>query len=520
MSPSATTQNDNSPVNLDIDVLIVGAGFGGVYSLIQLRKLGLNAKIFEAGKDFGGIWYWNCYPGARVDSDLPIYQLSSPEIYKDWNFKEKFPDWKELRNYFHYVDEKAGLRKDVYFESFVEEAVWDENENKWIVKTKDGKTAKATFLFLNTGIGSSYYVPDIKGLDSFKGTVHHTARWPQEGVDFKGKKVGVVGTGATGVQVIQEVAPDAEHLTVFQRTPNLALPMVQSKVSPHLQKQNQDLYPTLFKKCRETFGGFTYDLIYDKKTLEATPEERRHHYEATWTEGGFRFWIANYADMFSDKAANDEAYAFWREKVSARIKDPVVREKLAPTVAPHPFGVKRPSLEQRYYEVFNQPNVTLVDVNESPIEEVTSKGVKTKDGKEYELDILVLATGFDMVTGGITAINIVGKDGVPIAAKWSNEGVHTYLGMTVANYPNLFISYGPQGPTAFCNGPSCLEMQGEWIINCIKHMQDKGYTRVEADREAEKAWRDLVLDIHNKTLFPLAKSWYTGANIPGKRIEP
>ncbi|KAK7461691.1 hypothetical protein VKT23_008118 [Stygiomarasmius scandens] len=521
MSPTATSQNDNTPVNLDIDALIVGAGFGGVYNLIQLRKLGLNAKIFEAGSDFGGIWYWNCYPGARVDSDLPIYQLTMPEVYKGWNFKEKFPGWKELREYFHYVDETLDLKKDVYFNSFVKEATWDSKEDKWKVVTADGKQAKARFLLLCTGIGSSYYVPEIKGLSSFKGICHHTSRWPQEGVDMRGKRVGVIGTGATGVQVIQEAAPVAKHLTVFQRTPNLALPMNQALASPDLQRQMMDdVYPVLFKKRFQTFGGFTYDLINDKTTLGVSPEERRRHYEAIWAEGGFRFWIGNYADMFTNKEANDEAYAFWREKVRERIKDPRMKEKLAPTVAPHPFGVKRPSLEQNYYEVFNQSNVTLVDVNETPIEEITPKGVKTKDGKEYELDVLVLATGFDMVTGGITAINVKGTDGEPIGEKWKKDGVHTYLGMTVATYPNMFFLYGPQGPTSFCNGPSCLELQGEWIINCIKHMLNQGYTSVEADKNAEKAWRQLVLDINDKTLFPLAKSWYMGANIPGKRIEP
>ncbi|THV05889.1 FAD/NAD(P)-binding domain-containing protein [Dendrothele bispora CBS 962.96] len=516
MSPTATSYSQSIPVDLNVDALIVGAGFGGVYSLIQLRKLGLNAKIFEAGSDLGGVWYWNCYPGARVDSELPIYQLTMPELYKTWKYKEKYPGWQELREYFRYVDETLDLKKDVYFDSLVKEAVWDSGKEKWTVVTADGKQARARFFLLCTGVGSSYYIPEIKCLSSFKGVCHHTSRWPHEGVGLRGKRVGVIGTGATGVQVIQEAASVAGHLTVFQRTPNLALPMNQQPASPDLQQQMiDDLYPLLFKKRHQTFGGFTYDLVSDKTTFNVSPEERRHHYETIWAEGGFRFWIGNYADIFTDKAANDEA----SERGSGI--DPWMKEKLAPMIPPHPFGMKRPSLEQRYYEVFNQSsNVTLVDVNETPIEEITPKGVKTKDGREYELDVLVLATGFDMVTGGITSINVKGTDGKPIATKWKEDGVHTYLGMTVATYPNMFIIYGPQGPTAFCNGPSCLELQGEWIVDCIKHMLKHGYTSIEADKVAENAWRQTVIDTTNKTLVPLAKSWYMGANIPGKKIEP
>ncbi|THU96920.1 cyclohexanone monooxygenase [Dendrothele bispora CBS 962.96] len=511
----------NNSVNIDIDALVIGAGFGGVHQLYNLRNLGLTTKIFEAGSDFGGIWYWNCYPGARVDSDLPIYQLSMPQLYKGWNYKEKFPGWRELREYFHHVDKVLDLSKDVYFDSRVKEAVWDEKEHKWTVVTEDGKVARARFLMLCTGIGSKYYVPDFKGLSSFKGICHHTARWPQEGVDVKGKRVGVIGTGATGVQVIQEVAPDVSHLTVFQRTPNMALPMQQEQVTPEMQeKMKRDLYPVLFRRCRQTFGGFTYDLVQDKSALDVSPEERRVYWETLWEQGGFRFWLANYGDMFSNQKVNDECYAFWREKVRDRLKDEKMKEKLAPMVAPHPIGCKRPSLEQRYYEVYNQPNVTLVDISDTPIEEITPKGVKTKDGTEYEFDVLVLATGFDIVTGGITAIDVKGTDGKAIGDKWKTDGVHTYIGMSTATYPNMFFLYGPQGPTSFSNGPSCAELQSEWIVNCIKYMLDKGYTRIEADKEAEKQWRERVLSFNDQTLFPLAKSWYMGANIPGKKIEP
>ncbi|THV06410.1 cyclohexanone monooxygenase [Dendrothele bispora CBS 962.96] len=513
------TSTQTAP-DLDLDVLIIGAGFGGIHQLHHLRKMGLKAKIFEAGENLGGTWYWNTYPGARVDTDLPAYQLSIPELYKDWTFSEKFPDYRELQAYFAYADQKLDLRKDIFFDSRVKEASWDEKEGKWTILTENGKVAKAKLFLMCTGIGSKHYVPDIKGLDTFKGECYHTARWPKEKVDWKRKRVGVIGTGASGVQVIQEVAPDVDHLTVFQRTPNMALPMRQEKVSKETQdKMKEELYPTIFRRLRQTFGGFAYHLITEKGTMDATPEERRLLWETYWEQGGFRIWVANYADIFTNQVANDQVYAFWRDKTRDRLKDERMKEKLAPMVPPHPFGTKRPSLEQRYFEVFNQPNVTLVDLNETPIEQITEKGVRCKDGTEHELDILVLATGFDAVTGGMTAIDVKGSDGESIGYKWK-DGVATYLGMTVTTYPNMFFLYGPQGPTGLSNGPSSVEMQSEWILDCIKYMLDNGYKRVEADTTAEAKWRDWVMELTEQTLFPLAKSWYMGANIPGKKIQP
>ncbi|KAL0577461.1 hypothetical protein V5O48_004530 [Marasmius crinis-equi] len=409
----------NGHQKMEVDALIVGAGFGGVNMLNSLRKLGLSAKIFEAGDDM----------------DLPIYQLTTDELWKDWNWKEKFPGWKELREYFHYLDKKLDLTRDVVFNSHVVSAEWDSAVDKWTVKTRDGKVAVSRYLLLCTGIGSKPYVPAFKGLDTFRGISYHSARWPQSGVNFDGKKVGVIGTGATAVQVIQEVGPVADHLTIFQRTPNYALPMNQGQVDKQFQDKFKETYPIIFRRRFQTFSGFSYD-INPKKTLSVSPEERHLFWEDLWAEGGFRYWLANYSDMFNDQAANDEAYAFWRDKVRARVHDPVMKEKLAPMVAPHPFGTKRPSLEQNYYEIFNQSNVSLLDVNENPIEEITEKGVRTRDGQEHEFDILVLATGFDMVSGGITQIDIRGTDGIAIGKKWGTEGVHTYLG---ANIPGKVI---------------------------------------------------------------------------------
>ncbi|KAG7089024.1 hypothetical protein E1B28_010735 [Marasmius oreades] len=516
MSTNASVQTDGKEV--EVDVLVVGAGFGGVLMLQSFREAGFSVKLVEAGSDLGGIWYWNSYPGARVDSDLPVYQLTDERLWKDWSWKEKYPAAKEIREYFHYVDKKFDLSRDITYNTRVDAAQWDADAQRWIVRADDGSVYRPRWFMLCTGIGAKPYTPPFKGLDSFKGVVHHTAGWPEAGVDLKGKRVGVIGTGATGVQVIQEVGPVVDHLTVFQRTPNLALPMNQAKVDVKTQNGRKDFYPSYFRRRHETFGGFTYPMDM-RETLSVPYDERVLYWEDCFTIGGFRFWVGNFIDLFTNQEANDEAYAFWRKKVRARVNDPVMQEKLAPTIPPHPFGCKRPSLEQNYYEIFNQPNVDLVDVTATPIEEITEKGIKTKDGKEYEFEILIVATGYDAVTGGITQIDIRGTDGVTIDDKWK-EGIYTSLGMMTASFPNMIFMYGPQAPTAFCNGPSCNELQCKWIIDLVNYTREQGITSVVPSRQAEEDWRNLVHELSAKALWHKAKSWYMGANIPGKKIEP
>ncbi|KAF9070157.1 cyclohexanone monooxygenase [Rhodocollybia butyracea] len=501
----------------DYDVLIVGAGFAGVHQLLNLRKLGLTAKILEAGSALGGTWAWNHYPGARVDSDLPIYQFSDPELWSDWNFTEKFPGWKEIQAYFEYVDKKLNLTRDVLFNSRVVSALWDDTSDKWAVTTEARRVFRGKFLVLCTGIGSKYHIPKFKGLETFKGEVHHTSRWPAE-CDLAGKRVGVIGTGATGVQVIQEIAPIVDHLTVFQRTPNLAIPMRQQQVSVQEQdKLKKDLYAVLFNRRNQTFSGFTYDLD-PKRTFDATPEERMLFYEDKWEKGGFPFWLGNYGDYLSNQQANDEVYAFWRKKVLERISDPVLQEKLAPSKPPHPFGVKRPSLEQNYFEVYSRPNVKLVDVSEYAIQEITPQGLKTNDGTEHPLDVLVLATGFDMVTGGITSIDIRGQDGISIKEKWT-DGIQSYLGLASATYPNMFWIYGPQSPSSFSNGPSTVELTSEWIIDCIKYMKEHNISTIVPTKDAQHAYSEHVDQLASTGLWFKAKSWYTGSNIEGKKQQ-
>ncbi|THU97603.1 cyclohexanone monooxygenase [Dendrothele bispora CBS 962.96] len=505
--------------NSSLDILIVGSGFAGIYQLYQLRKLGYSVHVFDAADDTGGTWYWNCYPGARVDSETPLYQFSIQEIWKGWNWTERFPGWKELRKYFDYVDEKLDVKKDISFNTRVVSAHWDSSSDRWVVTTENGKVAQPRFLILCTGFSSMPYVPEFKGLDSFEGICHHTARWPHEDVDMKGKRVGVIGTGASGVQVIQEIGKDVKTLAVFQRTPNLAIAMQQRKLTAEEQekKKNDGLYPVIFRRRLQTFSGFGQDS-YPKSFLDTTPEERRLHWEGAWAQGGFALLLTNYFDCGTKDEGNAAVYAFWRQKVHARVTDPVKAEILAPEIPPHPFGAKRPSLEQTYYEVYNQPNVILTDLSKHPIEEITQSGVRTADGVHHELDILVLATGFN-ITATITHMDIRGVDGTSLKEKWAG-GVFTNLGMTVANFPNLFYTYGPQAPTAFSNGPTCTEIQCDWITKCIKYMMDNSTTQIEPEVEAEHYWHDQVWETSKNGPWMKTKGWYNDGNIPGKPLQP
>lgn len=497
----------------ELDVLIVGAGFAGLYQLDRLRKLGFSVKIFEAGSGLGGIWYWNCYPGARVDSEGAIYQYAREDIWRDFDYTELYPGWQELRRYFEHVDGKLDLSRDISFDTRVDSALFDADNDTWTVQATDGRTVRARYVVLCTGFGSKPYFPPIEGLDRFAGACHHTGLWPQDGLDFTGKRVAIIGTGASGVQVAQEAAKDAASLTIFQRTPIQALPMRQRQLDADAHADLKAEMADRFARRIDSFSGFDFDFL-PMSALDVSEEDRREAYEKLWREGGFRFWLGTFNDVLFNQAANDTAYAFWRDKTRARIADPVLAEKLAPEVAVHPFGVKRPSLEQNFYELFNQDNVHLVDLKETPIESVTETGIRTSD-TERKFDIIVLATGFDASTGGITAIDLKGTDGQTLREKWS-DGVRAHLGVATAGFPNLLFVYGPQSPSGFCNGPTCAEIQGDLIVETLEHMRDSGLQRIEATAEAENAWRDHVAELVEPTLFDKANSWYVGANIPGK----
>jgi cyclohexanone monooxygenase len=509
--------NETSNAVRSFEVLIIGAGFSGVYQLYKLRELGFNVKIFDAGGDLGGVWHWNCYPGARVDSHVPNYEYSIEKVWRDWCWSERFPGWEELRRYFAHVEEKLDLKRDIEFNTRVTAATFDEDKHVWRVTCDTGETVEAQFVVTCLGFAAKAYTPDLPGLESFGGTAVHTAHWPQEGLDMTGKRVGVIGVGASGVQVIQEASKVAKELTVFQRTPMIALAMQQRKLSEDDQIVPKSELAEIFRLRNASGGGF-YDLHADERSAcEVSAAEREEIFERAWARGGFHAWTGTFSDIITNADANRFAYDFWRAKVHARVKDPKTAETLAPREPMHPYGAKRPSLEQWYYEAFNQENVTLVDIKTTPIAEIEPTGVRTTDGF-YEFDLLVLATGFDASTGGFAQIDLRGTSGRTMDEYW-RDGVKTHLGLGVPEFPNLFMLYGPQSPTAFWNGPASAEVQGDWVIDCLTTLRDKGVTRMEATAEAAQAWNEQMQEMGAGTLLPLADSWYMGANIPGKKRQ-
>jgi cation diffusion facilitator CzcD-associated flavoprotein CzcO len=495
------------------DAIIVGSGFGGLYTLHELRQRGFRTLVVDEAPDIGGVWYWNVYPGARVDTKVPLYEFSNAELWKDWVWSEKYPGIREIQRYFEHVESKLHLKKDIMFNTRVVGAEWDEALRRWRVETKDGPELSTRHLILATGFAAKPHLPDFQNVERFQGPSFHTSRWPQGGVEYAGKKVGVVGNGSSGLQVIQEISGSVGHLTVFQRNPTYALPMRQRPLT--VEEQDKTRYEAIYELRRHMFAGLDAEFNFQ---TDATPEQRRAFFEKLWDEGGLSYWLINYRDVLMNKEVNREAYDFWRSKVLPRIQDPAVAAKLAPAEPPYHFGTKRATLEQRYYEVYNQANVELVDVKENPIVDVRENGVVTRDGRFHELDVLVLATGFDSVTGGILNIDVRGRAGRSLREKWK-AGTWTHLGLTTHGFPNLFFLYGPQGPTSFCNGPTCAEVQGDWIVQTVTHMRETGVAELEPTAEAEQGWRALVNGIGAATLLPDTESEYMGTNIPGKPKE-
>jgi cyclohexanone monooxygenase len=508
-----SAQGEQVTLPEDLDALIVGGGFNGLYQLYRLRQCGFSVHLVEAGGNIGGTWHWNRYPGARVDSNVPDYEYSIQELWSDWNWTERFPSWQELVRYFHHVDEKLELSRDISYNTRLVSAQFDDSSNKWQLHMQDGRRVRCRYLLLCIGGVTRPYIPAFEGLDRFSGVCCHTANWP-DGLELTGQRVAVIGTGASGVQVIQEAGREAAELTVFQRTPILALPMRQHALDAETQAREKRDYPAIFKRRQESNTGFSHLKAIPRSALDVSPQERQAVYQDLWEKGGFHFWVANYIDTLMNESANRLAYNFWRDRTRERIKDPRVAELLAPTEPPHPFGVKRPSLEQWYFEVFNQDNVRLVDCRTDPIEEITETGVQTRSA-HFEADLLVLATGFDALTGGYAEIDIRGVNGLRLTDAWS-EGARTYLGLASAGFPNMLMMYGPQSPAAFCNGPTCAERQGDWIVDCLVYLREQGVMRFEATRQAEEQWGGVLAEMATTTLLSKADSWYMGANIPGK----
>ena len=500
--------NGNGAVE-QYDAIIIGAGVVGLYQLYRLRKIGLSVRVFEDADGVGGTWYWNRYPGCRFDSESETYGYSfSEELSREWDWKEHFSGQPENERYLNFVADKFELRKDIQLNSRVSSAVYDESAHQWEVQVEGGQRARAQFLIGAVGILSAKYTPPFEGMDSFEGLSFHTSNWPKEKVDFTGKRVGCIGTGATAVQLIPIVAKEAGQLTVFQRTPNYCAPLRNAEVAPEIQSQWKATYPEIHKRCRESPTGFKYDFD-PRSALEVSEEERLALYEELWALPGFKKWLGNFHDIMTNMEANETFAEFVRNKIRERVNDPVVAEMLVPK--DHPFGAKRIPLETHYYEAYNRDNVLLVDIRKAPITCITPKGVKTQDA-EYEFDVIIYATGFDAVSGPLTRIDIRGEGGQTFKDKWA-AGPRSYLGLQSAGFPNFFIGMN----SALCNYTVCAELIVEWIADCIGHLREKNLASIQPTLEAEEAWVDHANELAAGTILTAADSWFVGANIPGKK---
>jgi acetone monooxygenase (methyl acetate-forming) len=515
---SANTQAATSAASpteaIQLDAVIIGAGVAGLYQLYRLREQGLSVKALEAGGDVGGTWYWNRYPGARLDSPSNVYQYwFSKELNDEWSWSERYPGAPEIQRYLDFVADRFDLRKDIQFNTRVTAATFDEAAKRWTITTEKGETFQAQFFISCAGMLSAPLIPKFAGQDEFKGRIFHTARWPQD-VDCEGKRVAVIGTAATGIQVIQSLAPQAARLTVFQKSPEFTIPMR----NPKLTDAERDSYRKRFNELRHrvmrTNAGFDFDFMYGR-WADLTPAERRETLEEVWADGSLAFWVGTFPELFIDQQVNSEVTAFVKEKIRARIKDPKLAEKLIPTH--FGFGSKRVPLETNYYEVYDRDNVELVDVNETPIERLTEHGVQTADGKVHEIDILVLATGFDAGTGSLTRIDIRGRGGRSLRDKWGEE-IRTTFGLQVHGYPNFFTTGAPLAPAAaLCNMTTCLQHQADWIAGCIGYLKAHGLSEIEPSQQREDEWVKYHDDIANATLMAKTDSWYMGSNVPGKQ---
>jgi cation diffusion facilitator CzcD-associated flavoprotein CzcO len=496
------------------DALIIGAGFSGLYQLHCLRdRLGLSVRLVEAGDGVGGTWYWNRYPGARCDSESHSYAYYfSNELLQEWTWSERYPEQPEILRYLNYVADKFDLRRDIRFGARVTAAHYNAAENRWHVTTGTGQRYDATFLITAVGCLSAANIPNIPGLDRFAGAWYHTGQWPHDGVDFIGKRVGMIGTGSTGIQAAPVIAQTAAHLTVFQRTANYSIPARNAPLSDEFKRWAKANTAEIKAVMRATPNGHPF-AISDRSAHDVTPEERQAIYEGAWEKGGLQL-RATFRDLLVDRAANDTAAEFIRQKIRDVVKDPAIATKLADI--DHPFATKRPPIDTGYFETYNRDNVTLVDVRAVPIECITERGIQTRDGVEYKLDIIVFATGFDAMTGPLLRIDIRGREGRSLPEAW-HAGPRTYLGLQVAGFPNLFTITGPGSPSVLCNMPVAIEQHVEWITNCIEHMRVRCFSRIEAKPDAVDGWVEHINDAANATLLPQARhSWYLGANVPGK----
>lgn len=494
----------------EFDVVVVGAGFAGMYMLHRLRGLGFRTRVLEAGSGVGGTWYWNRYPGARCDIESMQYSYQfSDELQQEWEWTERYAAQPEILNYANHVADRFDLRRDIEFESSVRSAVWDDGAGRWTLETDDGRRYSARHCVMATGCLSSPNRPRFEGMERFEGPTYHTGHWPHEGVDFTGKRVAVIGTGSSAIQSIPIIAEQAKHLTVFQRTPNYAIPAHNAPLAPEYQRDFKAHYAEFRARAKQMPTGVAFDYR-DVSALEATPEEREEEYEKRWARGGLAF-LGGFRDLLFVKEANDTAADFVRARIRERVKDPEVAELLCPT---NVIGCKRLCVDIGYYETYNRPNVTLVDVSEQPVEAITPTGVRAH-GEEYKVDAIVFAPGFDAMTGALLKIDIRGRDGLPLAEKWDG-GPQTYLGLATVGFPNLFMITGPGSPSVLTNMIPSIEQHVDWVTDCIAYLRDRRLGEIEPTAEAEHDWVRHVNEVADLSLRSTCSSWYVGANVPGK----
>lgn len=493
------------------DAVVVGAGFAGLYMLHRLRKLGLRARIYEAGDGVGGTWYWNCYPGARCDVESMQYSYSfDDDLQQEWQWSERYPRQEEILRYINHVADRFDLRRDIQLNTRVSGARYDEDRNRWDVQTEQGESISARFLISAVGCLSAARVPDIAGLQSFRGNWYHTGNWPKHEVDFNGLRVGVIGTGSSGIQAIPVIAQQAAELTVFQRTPNFSIPAWNRPLDEQEQRDWKRRYAEHRVRARDTRSGILYEYS-QRAATEVDEAERQAEFERRWQRGGANFTHA-FNDIFINRQSNEWAAEFVRNKIRSIVKDPAIAEKLVPK--DHAIGTKRICVDTDYYATYNRPNVRLVDLRETPIEAIVPDGIRTATDVRA-LDAIVFATGYDAVTGSVERLGVRGRGGVALKEKWAG-GPATYLGLMISGFPNLFLVTGPGSPSVLTNVVVSIEQHVDWIARCLERMQQQGVDRVEPEARAEQEWVAHVNEVAAGTLFPSTKSWYMGANIPGK----
>ena len=496
----------------DVDAVVVGAGFAGLYAHHRLRALGLTIRGFEAAADVGGTWWWNRYPGARCDVESMDYCYSfSPELEQEWTWSERYATQPEILRYLNHVADRFDLRRDIRFDTRVTAATWDEASQRWDIATDRGDRVSAQFCIMATGCLSQAKQPEVDGIDTFGGDIFHTGRWPHEGVDFTGRRVGAIGTGSSGIQSIPIIAGQAEHLTVFQRTPNFTMPAKNAPLDPDAVAARKARAREIREAMRSSRAGVIVPMP-EHSALAVDDGARQAHYEKAWNTGTLYGMVAAFNDLLVDRDANDTAAEYVRARIREIVNDPDVAERLSPRN--HPFGTKRPCLDTDYYATFNRDDVTLVDVRATPIVAITPTGIRTT-ADDFELDAIVFATGFDAMTGPLLGPDITGVGGVKLRDRWA-AGPRTYLGIATAGFPNFFIVTGPGSPSVLVNMAVAIEHHVDWIAECIAYLRDRGLASIDATLEAEDAWVDHVNQVADLTLFPQANSWYMGANVPGK----